>query len=75
MATSCVYENDTDQKQHSRAIQTLAKDLSMPEKEIQILYETMLCSLKERARIKDFLVILVSRNVRDSIRKGKYWSR
>ena len=70
MATSCVYENDTERKQHLRTMQRLAEDLHIPEEEIQILYETMLCSLKERARIKDYLAILVSRNVKTMIKKG-----
>jgi len=48
----------------------LAKDLGIPEEEIQIIYETMLCSLKERARIKDYLVILISRNVKNMIKGG-----
>ncbi|MGD0883977.1 MAG: DUF3562 domain-containing protein [Thermodesulfovibrionales bacterium] len=68
MATACLYESDTDRKHHSRAIQMLARDLRIPEEEIQTLYETMLCSLRERARIKDYLAILVSRNVKDMIR-------
>ena len=68
MATVCSYDNDKDRKQHFRAIQMLAADLRIPEVEIQILYETMLCSIKERARIKDYLAILVSRNVKDIIK-------
>jgi len=59
-----------DRQQHSRAIQILARDLSVPEYEIQTIYETMLCNLKEGARIKDFLVILVSRNVKDMVENG-----
>ncbi|MGD1074652.1 MAG: DUF3562 domain-containing protein [Thermodesulfovibrionales bacterium] len=57
-----------DRKQHSRAIQMLAKDLRISEEKIQILYEEMLCSLREKARIKEYLVILVSRNVREMIK-------
>jgi hypothetical protein len=51
MATSCEYENDTERKLHSRAIQRIAEDLHIPEEEIQILYETVLCSLIEKARM------------------------
>jgi len=69
MATVGVYENDTDRKQHSRAIQMLAKDLHIPEEEIKILYEKTLASIKERARIKDYLAILVSRNVKGMIKR------
>jgi len=47
----------------------LAGELGMPEKEIRELYEEFLCSIKEGARIKDYLTVLVSRNVRDSIRR------
>lgn len=71
MATSCVYENDTDRKQHARAIQRLSEDLHIPEKEIQILYETVLCSLKEKAHIKDYLAIMVCRSVKAMIKGDK----
>ncbi len=73
MAAACTYENDTEQRLHSQAIQMLARDLGRPEEEIRRNYETILCSLKERARIKDYLVILVSRNVKDMITRGISW--
>ena len=68
MATPHFFENETDRPQHSRAIQMLARDLRIPVEEIQILNERTLRSFKERARIKDYLTILVSRNVKDMIR-------
>ena len=74
MGAACIYENDTEHRLHSQAIQMLARDLGRPEEEIRRNYETVLCSLKERARIKDYLVILVSRNVKDMI-KGAISSR
>jgi hypothetical protein len=70
MAIFCAYENDSERKQHSRAIKRLAEDLDIPEEEIQVLYEKTLCSLKEGARVKDFLAILVCRNVKAMI-KGR----
>jgi hypothetical protein len=33
MTTAYLYENDTDQNQHSRAMQTLARELGMREEE------------------------------------------
>jgi hypothetical protein len=69
MASACLYENDEERKQHCRAIQMLAKDLGIPEEEVQILYEKVLSSLKEGAHIKDFLPILVCHNVKQKIRK------
>jgi hypothetical protein len=70
MASVCQYDNDAEERQHSKAIQMLAGQLGMPEKEIRELYEEFLCNIKEGARIKDYLTVLVSRNVRDSIRRG-----
>lgn len=67
--TTCPYENDEAQKQHFRAIEMLAKDVSMPAEEIRVLYERLLYTLKETARIKDYLTILVSRNVKFLLRK------
>jgi len=70
MATSCLYDNDTDRKMHSSAIQMLAREFNIPKERIQVLYEKMLSSLKEGARIKDYLVIVVSRNVKDMIKSN-----
>jgi hypothetical protein len=70
VATARLYENDADRQQHYRAIQMLAMDSGVAEEEIQALYETILGSFKEKARIKDFLVILVSRNVRDLVKRA-----
>jgi len=70
MATACLYDNDTDRKLHTSAIQMIAREFKVPVEEIQGLYETMLGSLKETARVKDFLAVLVSRNVKDMIRRG-----
>ena len=70
MASTCLYDNDTDRKLHASAIQMLAREFNIPAEEIQGLYETMLGSLKETARVKDFLAVLVSRNVKDMIKRG-----
>jgi len=75
VAIACLYENDEEQRLHSEAIRRLSRDLEMPEDEIRRNYETMLCSLKERARIKDYLVVLVSRNVRNMIVKNNSYTQ
>ncbi len=69
MAGVCRYDNDAEERQHSKAIQMLAKELGMPEKKIRELYEEFLCSIKGGARIKDYLIVLASRNVKDVIRR------
>jgi hypothetical protein len=48
----------------------LAMDSGIAEEEIQVLYETILGNFKEKARIKDFLALLVSRNVKDIIKRA-----
>lgn len=70
MASVCQYDNDAEERQHAKAIQMLARDLGMPEKKIRELYEEFLCSIKGGARIKDYLTVLASRNVKDVIRRG-----
>jgi hypothetical protein len=70
VVAACTYENDTEKRLHSQAIHVLARDLDRPEEEIRRYYEIVLCSLKERARIKDYLVILVSRNVKHMIKRN-----
>lgn|GEM_PF-570163 len=72
MATSGLYENDTEQSQHFKSIRMLARDLEMPEEEIRKVYEAVLDGLKARARIKDYLGLLVSRGVRNMMVKEKY---
>ncbi len=64
MAFVCTYENDSEVRLHFRAIQRLAQ---LPEKEIRGLYEEILCDISQGARIRDYLVILASRRVKDSI--------
>lgn len=75
MATACPYANDIERGQHSAAIRILAEDLGLPEDEIRSVYDAFYRSIRETAKIRDYLDILISRNVRDSIRRGKYWSR
>lgn len=68
MASACRYENDAEERLHRQAIQRLAQDLGLPEDEIRRLYEEVLCGMGQGARIRDYLVVLVSRQVKDSIR-------
>ena len=71
MAFACQYENDVEERLHLRAIQMLAQELELPEKEIRGLYEEILCDIAQQARIRDYLVILASRGVKDSIRNHR----
>jgi Protein of unknown function (DUF3562) len=69
MACVFLYDNEEEERLHSNAIKLLAEELDKPEKEIREIYEEILFSIKVGARIKDYLIVLVSRNVRDLIRR------
>jgi hypothetical protein len=63
-------EDEVEKKRHAHAIQTLARDMGIPVEEVNQLYEQELEKLKEYARVKDFLPLIVSRRVKDLL-KGK----
>ncbi len=60
-----LYEDEAEKMQHIHAIQMLVKDLKSSEEEISTLYEVELEKLKLHARVKDFLMVLVSRRVKE----------
>ncbi len=64
MKDLALYEDETEQKQHFSAIQTLAKDVRSSEEEIRPLYEGVLKEFKNEAKVKTFLSILVSKKVK-----------
>jgi hypothetical protein len=60
-----LYEDETERTQHIRVIKMLARDLNRPEDQMGQIYEFELEKLKEDARVKDFLIVLVSRRIRE----------
>ncbi len=66
-----MYENEKESELHSRAIETLARDTGTTAEEVVPLYEMELVKLKETARINDFLTVLVSRRVRETLKRGE----
>ena len=64
MKELCLYEDESEQRQHLSAIQMLVKDVGSSEEEIRNLYEGVLQEFKNEAKIKIFLFILVSKKVR-----------
>jgi hypothetical protein len=59
MAAALLYETETERRRHLTAIHNLALDLGISEESLKQFYEKELLSLKEHARLKDFLTILV----------------
>jgi Protein of unknown function (DUF3562) len=55
--------------QHVRAIQKLAQELGVPVDEVNRQYREILEVLKREAKVRAFLPILVSRSVKERLRK------
>lgn len=64
MVATLLYETEFEKRQHLSAIHNLAIDMGMSEDYLRQLYENELLSLKERARIKDFLSVLVIKRMK-----------
>jgi len=75
MESVSLYENELEQRLHERAIEKLSRDIGRPVPEIRSVYETMLGRLREGARIKEYLVVLVSRNVKEMMRSDRQGER
>ena len=65
-----LYRTEAEKRQHSSAIDILARDLGIDEDSIRPFYENELRALQEQARIRTFLSILVSRRIKEKIDKG-----
>jgi hypothetical protein len=63
-----LYEDESERQRHLSAIQTVALHAGSSLEEVERLYETVLKSFKQSARIRDFLPVLVSRRVEDLLR-------
>jgi hypothetical protein len=63
-----LYEDEKDRAMYLHAISSFARENSIPENEVRRIYEAELEKLKAVARIKDFLMPLIERRVRDVIR-------
>ena len=65
MGITFLYENEVEEKLHLNAIQTLARETGISAEDVCLLYEAVLEKLKGHAKIKNFLPILVRREVKD----------
>jgi hypothetical protein len=70
MAISAL-ENDDKGVKHSSIVQILARELGAPMEEIDLYYEEALKELMEHARIKAYLPILASRQVKEIVLEKK----
>jgi hypothetical protein len=68
MVAIILYENETEKKQHLSAIHMLAMNSGIKEESIRQLYERELWILKEYARVKDFLSVIIIRRLKEKIK-------
>lgn len=64
-----LYDDESEKLLHAHAISILQREMQLSEEEIVRLYEAELEKLKDHAKIKDFLVVLVCRSVRDILHR------
>ena len=65
-----LYRTEAEKRQHSSAIDMLARDLGIAKDSIRPFYENELGALQEHARIRTFLSILVSRRIKKKLTGG-----
>jgi hypothetical protein len=64
-----VTHEDQDQLAlHASAVAALAAELEMPVSDVQRVYDVHFSRLRSQATVHDYLVLLVSRRVRDELR-------
>jgi hypothetical protein len=65
MTTNVLYDNEGERRKHLQAVHLLAENGGFSEKEVLCLYEEVLEGFSQRARVKTFLSILVSKKVKE----------
>ena len=65
--STLLYESEAEEQQHLSVVSMLAKELGLAEASVRQIYEDELQVLQKHARIKTFLSIFVSRNVKKKI--------
>lgn len=66
-----LYGDEKEKSHHLSAMRKLAEDLRMPIQEIGTLYERVLEEMRKTARVKDYLSILASRQVKEFLHGKK----
>jgi hypothetical protein len=62
------YEDEADRLRHRRYIETTAMELDCSIDEVEEFYEEVLRGMAAKARIRDYLPILVAKSVKRSLR-------
>lgn len=73
MVTMPLYDDERERRHHLHAVQIVARDTGRSIEEVISVYEIELKSLKSRARVKDYLSVLVSQRVKSLLRRPSEW--
>lgn len=66
---SALYLNAADRARHMQNIEQLALETTHAVKVIEPIYEQVLAKLQSKAKVKDFLPILVAKGVKKALKK------
>ncbi len=66
-----LYHSDNEYQQHSKAILSIAEQYQLKEAVIRKIYENVLKDLQAKARLKKFLLVLVTRHVKELLHKSR----
>jgi len=66
-----IYDTEDEASRHFKAMEGLSIETRYPLDNVKRIYEDEFLRLKSHARIKDYLVLLTSRKVRDQLRWGR----
>jgi hypothetical protein len=64
-----LYVDSQDKQRHLFTIHAIAAEIARPIEEIAALYEEVLTSMKQHARVPDYLPVLVSKKVKQYYRQ------
>jgi len=67
MNRDSLHDNEEQQKQHLRAIQTIVKEVRRDGEEISRLYYLLLQEYEREAKVKTFLPILIRKKIKELI--------
>ncbi len=67
MSITFIFKDENERRQHENAIHRISREMGISEETVTLLYEEILGRYWSDSRIRSFLSILVSREVRQTI--------
>jgi HD superfamily phosphohydrolase YqeK len=67
-----LYDDDKERAAHAGVIHEIAQQSGLPEQEVGQFYEQELARLKQKARVKEFLPVLLRRSVWENLRQAPH---